>query len=286
MPLDQRAETMSKKAPQPPPPDPMIGQIAQQNMAYSREALDFMKQTYADQAPRQAALDNQQLKLGEQLMTDAGIARERGNEAYDFYMKEARPVEQQMFRDAALADSEGNIANARGRAVADVNQAFSGAQQANLRGMGRYGLRPNADRMAAITSQLGAQQAASQAGAMTNSEQGIRDRAVAMRTNAANFGRGFPAQALQFGQAATGAGQQAFGNQMATNQAFAGNAAQMMGGYGMAGGINAQAGSLLNQSYATQVQGWGTGQNVAAQQGASNMQGIGQMAGMAAAYFL
>jgi hypothetical protein len=251
-------------------------EVMAQQTNLSQQALDFYKQAYADNQPRQAALDQMNLKVGESLLTDAQKARERGDEAYKYYQDNYRPVESRMIQDANTIDSESNIAGARGRALADVQQQAGLARDANMRSMSRFGLRPNANRLAGINSQLAAQVAATSAGAMQNAEQGQKDRGVAMRANVANVGRGYPAQAMAYGQQATGNSQAAYGNTMGANAANLQNQSFMGQGYNLAGNTNAQAMQGWGNIYGTQMQGYG----IANSGNASNMAGFGSLAGL------
>lgn len=259
-----------------PQPDPRMYEVMAQQTNLSSQALDFYKQAYADNQPRQAALDQMNLKIGESLLTDAEKARQRGDEAYKYYQDNYRPVEGQMIKDAQTIDSESNIAGARGRALADVQQQTGMAQQANMRTMSRFGLRPNATRLAGINSQLAAMSAGMGAGAMQNAEQNQKDRGMAMRTNVANIGRGYPATTLAYGQSATGNSQAALGGNLSTNAANLQNQSFAGQGYGLAGNLNAQALQGWGGIYGTQMQGYGI-QNSSS---GSNMAGFGSLAGM------
>ena len=202
---------MGKKSSDAPAPDPRMYDIMAQQVGLSKDALEFVKTAYGENIDRLKALDESQLRINDSLLSDAATARERSAENYRYYMDNYRPVEGQVIKDAQTIDSASNIDRVRGSALADVQQQAGMAQQASNRSMARYGLTPNATRMAAINSQLAAQTAAAGAGAMQNAEQGQRDRGYAMRTNVANIGRGYPAQSLAWTQSAQGAGQTALG---------------------------------------------------------------------------
>lgn len=259
-----------------PAPDPRQFDVMMRQVDLSQQTLNFVQRAYEENKPRQAALDQLQQDIGKSLLTDAETARQRASETYGFYTEKYRPVEEKMITDAMGADSAQNIALARGTAATDVQQALSGAQQANMRSMSRFGLRPNATALASINSELAARGAASQAGAMMTAEQAARDRAIAMRSNVANVGRGYPAQALAFTGSGQGAGQAAMGNQLAVNQQNMATQGQTIAGMGQAGNQLNQASSQWNQLYGNQLQGWGTAQ----QANASSSAGFGSLVGM------
>lgn len=268
-------------APDPPQADPRTFEILDKQVAMSKEALQFAKDSFALNDLRQQKLDGLQLDIGSNLLRDMKTNRERGDAAYDFYLQNGRPVQEKVLKEAMNYDSEENIAAARGRASADVAQAFGNVEQQQARTLSRFGVMPNANRLAAINSNLAIAKAAQQAGGMNNAEQGIRDRAVSMRTGAANMAAGFPNTAMQWGQAGQGAGQAAFGNNMAANSANMANNQFMMGGYGSAQqGMNGAANTVANLN-SSQMQGWSAGQSA----GASNMSGMGSLVGMGMSMF-
>lgn len=281
-PPQTRAERMAgapqnlyKSAPKAPKPDPRMYEIMDQQVGLSREALDFMKQTTAQQAVRQQALDSLTQRIGDSQLQDAALNRQRAQESYDFYRQHGRPVLEKTMQDAANYDSAGNIGAFRGRAVADVNTAFGQAEQQQARTLSRYGIMPNANRLATINANLMTQKAAAQAGAMTNSEQGVRDRAIQMRMQASNLANGMPAQSLQFGQAAMAGGQAALGGAQAANNAQLQANQQASSGYTTAGGILQGAASTGNQMYGNQINAW----NAANQAQAAESAGFGSLIG-------
>jgi hypothetical protein len=269
-------------APDPPKTDPRMYQIMEGQVALSAEAMDFMKKSSAEQSVRQQALDQMNLKLGDSMLQDSALNRQRSQDAYDFYKEKGQPLQEKLIDEATNYDSEGNISAFRGRAAADVNAAYGNIEQQQSRTLSRYGVMPNANRLATINSQLLASKAASQAGAMTNAEQGVRDRAVSMRGNAANVAAGLPAQALQFGQAGQQQQQQAFQNSMSANNANLQNTQMMQSGYGQAGNLMGQAANTGNAINGQQMQAW----QGATQAQANESAGWGSALGAAAAMFM
>lgn len=262
-PPQSRAERMAgapqslyKSAPKAPKPDPRMYEIMDKQVGLSQEALEFMKQTTAQQAVRQQALDSLTSRIGESQLADAQVARDRGNEQYQFFQQHGRPVLEKTLNDAQNYDSAGNIGAFRGRAVADVNTAFGNAEQQQARTLSRFGIMPNANRLASINSQMMAQKAAAQAGAMTNSEQAVRDRAIQMRMQASNLAQGMPAQTMQFGQQAMQGGQAALGGAQAANNAQLQANQQASSGYGMAGSMLGGAAQTGQGMFNGQVNAW------------------------------
>jgi hypothetical protein len=268
-------QSLYKSAPKAPQPDPRMYEIMDQQVGLSREALDFVKQTTAQQAVRQQALDSLTSRIGESQLQDAATARERSNEQYQFFQTHGRPVLEKTMSDAQNYDSAGNIAAFRGRAVTDVNNAFASAEQQQARTLSRFGVMPNANRLASINAQRMAQKAASQAGAMTNSELGVRNQAIAMRQQASNLAQGMPATTMQFGQQAMQGNQAALGGAQAANNAQLQANQQAMSGYGQAGQIMGSAGQLGNQMHSNQINAWNAGN----QAQAAESSGFGSLLG-------
>lgn len=275
--LSRAPQSLYKSSPKAPKPDPRMYEIMDKQVGLSRETLDFVKQTTAQQAVRQQALDSLTMRVGESQLADAAVARERANEQYQFFRTHGRPVLEKTMSDAQNYDSEGNIAAFRGRAVADVNNAFGQAEQQQARTLQRFGVMPNANRLASINAQMMAQKAASQAGAMTNSELGVRNQAIAMRQQASNLAQGMPAQSMQWGQQAMQGNQAALAGSAAANtQAMQANQ-QAMSGYGQAGQILGGAAQTGNQMYANQLNAWGQAQQAQSAESA----GFGSLLGSA-----
>jgi hypothetical protein len=253
-------------------------EIMDKQVGLSADALNFVKQSYAENQVRQKALDDMTLKTGNSLLEDAATNRARGKEQYDFYMEKGRPVVEQVLNDAKNYDSEANIDSATGRASADVAQSFGQAEQGMTRNLSRMGVMPNASRMAAISSNLAIQKAAAQAGAMTNAENATRTTALNMRAGAANMANGMPNTAIALGSAGQSAGQAAMGNQIASNgQAMQGQN-QVMAGYGTAGNMMGQAANTGNQIFQGQMAGY----NAQQQANANSSAGLGSLVGMGA----
>lgn len=268
-------QSLYKSAPKAPKPDPRMYEIMDQQVALSRESLDFVKQTTAQQAVRQQALDSLTQRIGDSQLQDAAVARERANEQYQFFRTHGRPVLEKTMSDAQNYDSAGNIAAFRGRAVADVNNAFDKAESQQARTLSRFGVMPNANRLAALNAQMMAQKAASQAGAMTNSEMGVRDRALQMRMQASNLANGMPAQSMQWGQQATANNGAALAGAGAANTQAMQGAQQAASGYGQAGQILGGAAQTGNQMYGNQINAW----NAANQAQAAESSGFGSLLG-------
>lgn len=239
------------------------------------EMLAFNKETYADGKARQEKVDALNEKVITQNLNLSQKAGERADEQYNFYMQNGRPVVQKTLSDAENFDSASNIAAARGRATADVQQGFDNAQEQTQRALTRMGVNPSSGRFLALQQRIQADKAAALAGAATNAEQGVRDQAIGLRQQASNLAQGFPAQSMGqagqsggFGVSAAGVA----GSGQAQNMALASQAMNgMQAGAGIYGNAAAGYGSIYGQQMA--------GYNAAQANASANLAGWGQLAG-------
>lgn len=219
---------------------------AQANSEIAKEALDFYKGIYAsDIRPAQ----EKQQALADRLVGDyldtSQRQRDFANEQNAYYKETFQPVERQMVRDAMDYDSAENVKRVSGEAAANVNQQFSNARGQSARLAGRYGLGSTA-----FSGPQGAAeraQALGAAGAATGAANAVRDKGIALRAGASNFGRNMPNTASNFyagsnasSGAAFGTGQQAMAN-IGQNAAIVGQ------GFNTAISGNNSAGNLYGQ---------------------------------------
>lgn len=223
-----------------------INRAAEANSAVAKEALEFYKGIYAsDIRPAQ----ERQQALADRLVGDyldtSQQQKDFAREQNAYYKETFQPVERQMVRDAMDYDSAENVKRASGEAAANVNQQFSNARGQSARLAGRYGLASTA-----FSGPQGAAeraQALGAAGAATGAANAVRDKAIALRAGASNFGRNMPNTASNFyagsnasSGAAFGTGQQAMAN-IGQNAAIVGQ------GFNTAISGNNSAGNLYGQ---------------------------------------
>lgn len=271
---------MGKKSTDIPPPDPRMYAALDKQIAQGDQMIDFIKQSTADNNARQAKLDTQNSKAIEQQMRLADQSETRANDAYTFYQQKGRPVVEQALDDAKNYDSQANIDNARGRATADVASAFENAEGQSARALSRMGINPTSGRFMALNSQLQAQKALAMSGAATNAEETRRSQGMAARQQGSNIAQGLTANSMGF------AGQS---GQMGSSAAGIGNAGmqsamsvqnQAIGGMGSAANIYGSGASGYNNVLSNQMKG----AEITSQANQSAMGGIGQIAGLAAAF--
>ena len=243
-------------------PDPNPGAIAQaqasekvglEQVALGREQFAWNK----ERAVQQDALTKQVVDsmLGTQRKND-----QRADENQAFYMANARPIEQQVFDEAKNFDSQAEIDKQVAEAAGTTSSAFDQAEEVARRNAGRFG-NPNDGQFAALANS----RAIARAGAIADTSNKTRDNVKAMgraiRLNAANFGRGFPATTLSQDQvslqAGTGANNASLGATAAVNQGTA------LGSNMIGQGANTigQAGQLFNAEYQNRLNQFNAQQN-------------------------
>lgn len=258
-----------------PAPDPAIGAAAQQNAEVAKEALAFNKQVYADNKPRQALSD----KIAQQVINDqlsvSAQNQAQAKSQWDRFLTIFAPVEDQMVKDAMTIDTPAEQERAAGEAGAQVTKSYDAMQKQQARNLASMGINPNSGRALAVNANTGAMQAADSANAMTNARQLVKDKGIALRAGAANFGRNMPNTASNAYGLTLNAGNSAVGNSAATMNNANANAAQMNSGFNTAISGNNSAGSILNQQYGNQINAWNAQQAA----NANSSAGFGNMVG-------
>lgn len=244
-----------------------IAKSNEETAKIAKEAADndlaFRKEQYETLLP----YIRNQLQTGSDMSrTSIDIARkssDRADEQWGYYKDVFQPIERQVAKEAMEAGSAEKQEAAAGEARASMESQFAKRREAAQRELMAIGVNPNSGRFAATKQSNDVVEAGITAGAMTGARRQERDRGVALRAGAANFGRNMPntsavqtGTALQAGNAGTaqaGAG---------VNSALAG-AGYVSGGYGTQIGAaklnidsNLGMGSLMNQSYLGQMQAY------------------------------
>ncbi|MGQ0650796.1 MAG: tail fiber domain-containing protein [Betaproteobacteria bacterium] len=309
----------------PPPPNPNPGMIANaeasekvglESIALGREQLAEAKRMGNEQLALSKDLGSQYLSLAkkqgddqlafakpvadEQLAT-MREARSRGTDQWNQYLSTFKPVEERMAKEAMEYDSPAEMDRRAQQAGAEVNKQYDAAGEHTKRELLRMGVNPNSSQFMAATMGLDTAKARDTAGAMNTAREGVRDRAIALRSGVAAFGRNQPNMAGQMAGVATGAGSAAAGtmgnasnsavqmhgnasNAYASNMGAATNAHMANTGLPTqwtAGGVGAigQAGNIYAADFNSRMQGY----NAQQQAQAGLWGGLGTAGGMIAA---
>lgn len=264
---------MSKSNDAPPPPDYSgIANASQQAAEYSftlgKEQLEWAKKQYADNKGTSDQFVDFVMGQMDRQAEWAASDRQRYENIY-------QPLEEQLAADAESYASPQRQEAEAGKAEADVAQQFEQARQTAQQRLESYGIDPTQTRSGALDLQTRIAEAASQSAAGNQA----RDRAIAhgeaLRTEAINVGKGYPAQVEGEAAGAQGAGQAGVQSGLATTASGAstmGTAPQwQQQGMGALG----TWGNILNQGYGNQVDAWKANQSSSSGVGSALGTGLG-----------
>lgn len=251
-----------------------VNAAATANAEVAKEALDWYKQAYADQAPdRQRAADTAQ-RVSESQIAGMDSATAQAKDLADYNKTTFRPLEQSLVSDAQNYDTAGRRMQASQAAQADVDQSFGATQQATERELARSGVAPGSGKAMSLMQDNAIAQAAARAGAGTTAVRNVEQQGYARKMDAASLGRNIASNQATQQQIANSAGTSA------TESALSSLGATTSGNATMGAGFNS---SVANNTAAGNLYGTMAGIN---QQGsAANSQALSSAAMMAAMYF-
>lgn len=220
----------------------------------AKEQQAWAKQVYGDNKMVSDIVVDKALGALDRQEADAARDRERYESIY-------QPLEEQLAYDAENYASQQEQEYQAGKAEADVASQFEQARNTAAERLEQFGMDPTQLRRGALDLGTRVAEAAAQASAGNQTRQAVKDRGMALRDQAINVGKGYPAQ---IGAAQAGAGQA--GNQAVnTGLATTASGAQTMGtGQGWQG-LGNQAvqgwGNILNSQYQNQLAQFQANQN-------------------------
>lgn len=226
--------------------DPMVGEAAKVNADTARDSLNFTKDYFNNiLAPLQRSSEERANRY-EAMATDAyGRNRERENLFDERYRTLGIPAEDRFFAMARDFSTEGEQERQARNAMGDVTNADQ-VQRANLaRRYAAAGIDPTSGAAVSAASDASLMTAAAQASAANRARDAARNLGMSLTADAANVGRGMPANISAFGQQASGNAAQGFAYGISPMAGAMNNGSFMQAGYR---GANAAYGQNL-QSY-------------------------------------
>jgi len=266
-----------------PSPDPRIGEAALEQAELGKQWLDFAKVEAGNAKERQKVLDDLTARIGEQQINTQDQANEWSKEDRSRWENVFRPIEDRIVKDANEWDSPERQSDRAAEAKADVMTNASQQKGATERNLASMGVNPNSGRYAGATKAVEQNTALAGAGAQNKARNQVRTEGMALRSDAANMGRGLPSQAAQGAALGLKAGNSALAGQTGANREARGSVDIM--GQGYQGAMAGNAGMMdgLNTQYNNQLNAWSTNRQAAAQESAGFWGGLGQAAGTAGA---
>lgn len=222
---------MGKKSSNAPAPDPRLVEAQIRSMGIQDDAIQRILANSEALMPVQ----REQLQFG---LDSARQAYEDSRADRDWMLQrrgQLGALQDRLVLDANAFNTEERRNELRGEAYADVNQAFAGAQDMDLRAMGRMGINPSSGRALALGNQTSIAQAAALASAGRKVSQAARAEGYALTDRAANALAGYPSMGMQATGAGAGFGMAGLG---LANQGLAG----VNSGFNSAGGLAGQMG--------------------------------------------
>jgi hypothetical protein len=262
------------------PPQPSLGnQIGQANQTFGTATANSAQATNAANSANSIANQNLQSTLGTTNQNAAAISNQ-ATQNMNSYQQNFQPLQAQEAQQAQQYGSNANIQKLTGQAIGNTNAANQAAQQNNAAALAAEGVDPASIHGGAIQSAASVQGAANAANAGTQASTQAQQQAFNMTNTANQLGLNVGSQGTA--GAATGA-QVAQGGQSAANQTGqtdVGNLSTANNMLGVANSATQNATTAGQDQFSDQMQAY----NAQQQQAAGSMQGIGQIAGMAAMF--
>lgn len=213
----------------------------------SKEQLAFIKDVYAQGAPdradaaaagkRQSAL--QETATGQQIALTNKYAAQQDKQ-FGF--------EDTLRANAQAYDTPERQAANAAMATAGVQAAFDNTQAQAQRNLGRMGVNPNSGRSAAMSGQLGIQNAMAMAGAANKSRLDTEAQGYARKMDSANLGRNLASSQATSANTAMNLGNASVANAQVPMSVAQSGANMMNSGFTGAGNLMASSGSLYGQA--------------------------------------
>lgn len=247
-----------------------MNQAALDSAKISKEALDWYKQIYAEQAPDRAAAADRAQAISDAQLEALSFATQQARDLDAYNRTTFRPLEQGIVADANNYDTAERRQAASDAAIADVNKGFSSTREATMRRLAAEGIEPGSARAIAILGDGAVDQATAQAGAAYRARQGVEQQGYARRMDAASLGRNIASAQATQQQIATQAGNSSAANAGNALSATTSGNGLMGEGFNTALRGTGQAGDLYGQiaqiNAASNNDGlWGAVGNVAGQ---------------------
>ena len=198
--------------------------LGREQMAESRRQYDLNRATAEPVVAAQLGLMRQQ--------------QAQGDEYYSYMLKNQRPLEEAMNKEAMASGTQEQQDEYAARAIADTTSGYARAQNSAMRQGIRYGYSP--ERMAAGHAANATNQAVAQAGAANAGRLQSQNLGWARKMDTAGLYRGLSGASAGAYGAASNAGSSAVNNQMIPGQAY-------MSGLGQGAGLQMQGQGMRMQ---------------------------------------
>lgn len=261
-----------------PAPDPTITEAEKANIELGKESLAFSKEQWEELRPWREWQFQTSQKAADAALDTMTLQNQISTDYWNYLKSTFRPLEEQLVAEAKAYDTPERQDKEAARAVSQVGQSFAAQREGLGLDMARYGLKPEDAQMDRSRLAEGGLTAV----AANEARRQVEETGYARKVNAAQLGRGLPANQAQAAGVGLNAGNSASGNALAAGGSTLQSANLMQQGYGTAIGANNSAGQLGLGMYNAQTGAYNAQQNRAAQADAGTGQLIGTVAGIAA----
>lgn len=247
---------MGKESSDAPLPDPNISQSAAKQASTGEGWLNFATGAYNTAQQRQAGIDATaqtaaNSALATQTAASSAAAKDRAT-----YEGTFTPLLNSLTSEALNYASPENQAAAAATAGADAQTAIGQQNAATERQQSAMGVNPASGRFQGVQRAQALNGALGIANAKNQAREGVRDKATALQTNAANLASTTNTSALNYSNLANQSGLTATNNLTAANQqSLAANNIMNTGYAGALSGYQGQA-STLGNLYGQQLNAW------------------------------
>lgn len=228
-----------------------MNRAAEANADVAKQALEWYKTQYYEQAPARKEAADRALLVSDKQLESMDQSMALSKDYADYQAGTFRPLEKQIVSEATNYNSEAESAK-RGAALSgDVRQAFASARGIDTRNKTRMGINPSDG--AFDSNELSIAEALGTAQALNQGRQQAETLGRALRSDAANLGRGLASQQATSAGVALNSGNSSVNN--AGIPLAQAQSATAMGGAGFNTAIsgNNSAGQLYGQ--VAQIQG-------------------------------
>lgn len=189
-----------------------MNNAAEANAQISKEALEWYKQVYAENAPAREKAADYAYQVADQQLASSKLNDSISKDYWDYQKSTFRPLEQGIVTDAQNYDTEARREAKADQATADVGMQVALAQQAQNRDLARKGVMPGSGKMLAMSSQMALGEAAAKAGAANKAREQVELQGYARKMDAANLGRNLASSQATSAGVALNAGNSAVNN--------------------------------------------------------------------------
>lgn len=232
-----------------------MNNAAEANAQISKEALDWYKQVYADNAPAREKAADYAYKVADRQLASSELNDSISRDYWDYQKGTFRPLEQGIVTDANNYDTAARREDKADQATADVGMQMALAKQSQDRDLARKGVMPGSGKMLAMSNQMALGEAAAKAGAANKAREQVELQGYARKMDAANLGRNLASSQATSAGVALNAGNSAVNNAgvpLAQSNAAVQTAGQgfntAISGNNSAGGIYGNMAQLQMQS--------------------------------------